>query len=882
MVNHQSVRFDGTESVDIQPTFNKISNNFTYEFWVKPEGEHNPVSQNNSGISGTSAQRYVIVPGFSHDPNCAGTGVSVGTNGVSVFEHTKMHLPAVLVYETLILDWTHIAISYKDKTPTLYVNGVLIKQGFKSIKQNVFASGVFGSHQYGPYKGFLRELRIWDHARTQQQIKEELNKDLGGLEEGLFGYWKFEPKRRYIRDYSLHGNHGVLKGNVAYHFLNVLQESMPSVNLFTYSEVDIIIPIYNAFDCVKQCIQSVYLNTLLPYNLYLINDCSTDTRMFDYLEHLRLSPKPPHLKHLNIIHNKENLGFVKSVNKGILFSENHVILLNSDTEVPSNWTMRLTAPIFLTNNIASVTPFSNSATICSFPNVSEYNPLPVGVTVEEFDFLFEKFGSSQPIEVPTGVGFCMALSRKIVEEIGLFDEQKFGKGYGEENDWCMRAYHAGYKNVMIPNLFVHHKLGKSFSEDPKKREDLRINNGHTLHRMHPDYLPMVQKFTIADPVKPIRDVLKSAAATSDKQGILYIIHSEGGGTEYSQNLRINNMRSEVNCIRLSLESQTKNLVIEDLNQGTKFNMMLDELTQSIFNNMLAFFNVKLINIDQLYTYPVFKLIELIQNCGVDYSFYIHDFYSVCPSLKLLNSQDKYCNAETDVNICQNCISKLFPYVDIINWRNTFQSFLSKAKEIIAPSEDARKIILKYYFDLRLTVQEHQKLNTVRHTFNTEFAQQPEINIAFIGYLTKPKGSEFIFDLLKQIEHEDLPIGIKVIGSIAGENFNYQLSGDNKLEVSGPYKSEDISSLLEKYKISIVIIPALWPETYSWTTSEVMWSGYPVITFNLGAPADRVKQVNGGWIVEEMNSIGILQLLKRLLNSREEILEKASNLKKVYW
>ena len=228
------------------------------------------------------------------------------------------------------------------------------------------------------YKGMLRDLRIWDHVRTLQQIQENMNKDLIGSEAGLFGYWKFEQNSRYIRDYSLQGNHGLLKDNVENHFLKVLKESDASVDLSNHSEVDIIISIYNAFEYAQRCIQTIYRNTVSTYNLYLINDCSTDERVFNYLEQLRQNPKPPQLKQLIIIHNKQNLGFVKSMNKGMSLSKNHVILLNSDTEVPLNWTMRLMPPILLTNNIASVTPFSNSATICSFPNIFENNPLPNG------------------------------------------------------------------------------------------------------------------------------------------------------------------------------------------------------------------------------------------------------------------------------------------------------------------------------------------------------------------------------------------------------------------------------------------------------------------------------------------------------------------------
>ena len=80
---------------------------------------------------------------------------------------------------------------------------------------------------------------------------------------------------------------------------------------------DIIIPIYNAYDSVVECIESVLMNTDLENNsLILINDKSTDAKIIPYLESLY---KKCIKKKLNIkfINNKENLGFVKTVNKGM-------------------------------------------------------------------------------------------------------------------------------------------------------------------------------------------------------------------------------------------------------------------------------------------------------------------------------------------------------------------------------------------------------------------------------------------------------------------------------------------------------------------------------------------------------------------------------------
>ena len=882
--NH-TLKFTGEEQIEIQSIFNNISNNFTYEFWVKPEDTHRLVPETNLGIFGSFDQRYVIVPGYSIETDNAGVGVSVGTNGISVFEHTSEHLPAVLVYQTKITNWTHVAIVYEDKTPKLYINGELIKQGLKSQKQNVFSSGVFGADDlYGQYKGMISDLRIWDHVRTSQQIKENMNKNLSGFDAGLFGYWKFENNSRYINDYSVQCNHGILRDNIGNHFIKLLKDSKISVNLNNHYVVDIIIPIYNAFEYVQRCIESIYRNTNQSYNLFLINDCSNDDRVFSFLEQLRYESKPPQLKQLIIIHNQENEGFVKSVNKGLLLSENHVILLNSDTEVPPNWSIRLLSPILLTNNIASVTPFSNSATICSFPNIFENNPLPFGMNVDEVDRLFEKYSSNEPIEIPTGVGFCMAMSRNVLKRIGYLDEETFGKGYGEENDWCRRAIKVGFKNVLIPTLFVYHKDGMSFNEDPLNRKQLSLNNGNILGNLYPDYYPSVRNFVDKDSIGHIRDLLKSIMYAKDKKGILFIIHSWGGGTEYTQNLRIKNIINETRCLRFRLDYTTNKLFIEDLNLGSTFCMSLNDLNQQTFNNLLEILNIESIWVDQLVTYPIYYIMDLIKNSETNYVYNIHDFYCVCPRINLLDSHDKYCNAETDVSKCQKCIDVIYPEIDIKYWRTQFQSFLKNAKKIIAPSENTRQLILKYYPNLNITVENHKKVDAVRHTFDTAFALDTDINIAVIGSITKLKGSDIIFDLLEQIRIENLPINIKIIGKIYGE-YAYEtqyLSEDRKFEVTGPYNNEEISTLLEKHRISLVIISTLCPETYCWTASEAMWSGYPIITFNIGAPADRVKQLDGGWIAEEMGSKSILKLLKQLLIQREEILAKADNLKKAFW
>ena len=226
---------------------------------------------------------------------------------------------------------------------------------------------------------------------------------------------------------------------------------------------DIIIPVYNGTEFLPRLFASILRNTNSPYRLIIIDDASPDPSVWPYLQKIA-----EEFSSAALIRNSENLGFVSTCNRGISLTRNHFVVLNTDVEVPPAWLQRLMSPIFADANVASVTPFSNAATICSFPKFVEDNVLLDGWSLDAIDQLFAHLVPI-PIDIPTGVGFCMAFNRRVVEEIGAFDDDAFKGGYGEENDWCMRASARGYVHRMATNLFVYHKHGGSFLGERRSR-----------------------------------------------------------------------------------------------------------------------------------------------------------------------------------------------------------------------------------------------------------------------------------------------------------------------------------------------------------------------------------------------------------------------------
>jgi uncharacterized repeat protein (TIGR01451 family) len=178
----QAWSFDGVDDVvsSATPALG-LMDTFTIEFWVLPEAGRASTPETTVGISGTSGQRYAIAPEHGGSDGPAGVGVSVGTNGISIFEHADAYLPSLLVYDVSITNWTHIAVVYNNKQPTLYLNGNRVRTGLKSLRTSIFPSKTFGDFAgYGPFKGLLDEVSIYNRSLNANEIASIFIADSAG------------------------------------------------------------------------------------------------------------------------------------------------------------------------------------------------------------------------------------------------------------------------------------------------------------------------------------------------------------------------------------------------------------------------------------------------------------------------------------------------------------------------------------------------------------------------------------------------------------------------------------------------------------------------------------------------------------------------------
>ena len=273
----------------------------------------------------------------------------------------------------------------------------------------------------------------------------------------------------------------------------------------------IIVPVFNALEHLETCLDSITRTVPHDTQVLLIDDASTDANVRPLLQSWVNEAKA----YRRLLVNDKNQGFVATANHGLRLAETDVVLLNSDTEVTTGWLQCLAACFDSSDSIATATPWSNNGEIVSIPTFCAHNPAPRDP--DAIARTIRSCGKPGYPELPTAVGFCMAVSLRAIHRIGLFDEDTFGRGYGEENDFCQRAEQAGFRNVLCDNAYVVHHGGASFGPLGLKPDE---DSMQRLLAKHPRYQQKVSEFIREDPLAPRRQEILDCLERSVAAGIL--------------------------------------------------------------------------------------------------------------------------------------------------------------------------------------------------------------------------------------------------------------------------------------------------------------------------------------------------------------------------
>ncbi|MBI3343679.1 MAG: methyltransferase domain-containing protein [Gammaproteobacteria bacterium] len=604
--------------------------------------------------------------------------------------------------------------------------------------------------------------------------------------------------------------------------------------------VDIIIPVFRGLEETKRCIDSVLSSaTTTSHEIIVINDASPEPDLVNHLKELATAGT------ITLLHNEQNLGFVGTVNRGMLLNpERDGVLLNSDTEVANDWLDRLRRCAYSEGNIATVTPFSNNATLCSYPKICEDNALPASYDVKQLDTLFSKINRGKSLDIPTAVGFCMYIRRDSLDDVGLFDAKHFGKGYGEENDFSLRAANKGWRNVLCADTFVYHAGGVSFTDsgNPRKTQAMDV-----MRRLHPHYEMQVHAHIQQDPARPLRLAVDMVRLRQDPTPLLlFITHDRAGGTEkhIQELVRLLAGSARVLLLRPCADGQTE---LSCLSGNEDFHLFFDiEQDYPELLNVLRALQIRRIHFHHtLAIHP--RLFELPNDLGVAYDFTAHDYYSACPQVSMSNLRNSYCG-EPDEDGCNRCL-KFAPApgnVGIHTWRGRHAELLEHAERVFTPSLDVARRLSRYFPSARFVLSPHPEDDSDNYPVPAPppLASAEALRIVVLGALSPLKGPDILESCALDAKRRGLPLEFHLIG------YAYRslvTAPRSNLTVTGPYTHEELPNLLARANPHLAWFPAQVPETYSYTLSECLRAGLPAVCPNLGAFSERLAGRAWSWI-----------------------------------
>jgi GT2 family glycosyltransferase/glycosyltransferase involved in cell wall biosynthesis len=603
--------------------------------------------------------------------------------------------------------------------------------------------------------------------------------------------------------------------------------------------IDIIIPVYRGFAETKACIESVFSSThTAHFRVVVVNDRSPEPELTEYLRHLSRDKK------INLVENSQNLGFVRSVNAGMQASDHDVVLLNSDAVVFDGWLDRLAACAYTDERTGTVTPFSNNATICSYPVSCSDNKLPPAVDLAALDSTFSFVNCGRAVEIPTTVGFCMFIRRECLQETGLFDAEAFGLGYGEENDFCMRSAAKGWKHKLACDVFVYHAGKTSFGEASASAREQ--NAMRVLIGKHPKYHAIVHQHIGEDPANAYRiAVTAQRIRNSGKRVFLSITHASGGGT--AQHLRelVQLTADEVIWLNLS-PSPPDRLILECVRDGFQFSLPLTpSLEYAHLTTVVRACGVERVHIHHLLGH-VLDVPRLVEDLGLPVDFTVHDYYAICPQITLSDEDGRYCG-EPGQEGCNGCLLRRppgGPLLDIASWRARHAWLVTKSNRVIAPTADTASRIKRHYPDACVIAAEHQDSQLSRIVVPKRLAENEHLRIVVLGTLAIHKGFKLLQDCAERVRRSQLPLEFILVGSVEVT----PKSGPVAFSETGPYDVADLPTLLERVAPHVVWFPGKWPETFSYTLSTCLEMGLPVAAHDIGSFPERLGARPWTWVV----------------------------------
>lgn len=660
--------------------------------------------------------------------------------------------------------------------------------------------------------------------------------------------------------------------NIAQAIARMAEQSTPAV---------IIVPIHNAAAELDACLAALLANTPATIRIVLLDDASSDPRVAASLAAC------DGLANVEIHRNAQNLGFTRTVNRGLdLAGRADVVLLNADTRVTPRWLDNLHLAAWSGDRIGTATPFSSNAGAFSAPSPDRPNPLPDWLDLDSYGRLVTQASARSYPRVPTGSGFCLYIRRACLDEVGGFDAEAFPRGYGEENDFCMRASRRGWGHVVDDATLIDHVRSASFGDE---KAELLKRAGAILRERYPDYPALVRRLGRDRRLARARRRIASATDRSRRSGepvrprLLTVIATTVGGTPQTNRDLMAALADRYETYVLHSDSRTLTLTRfragrSDMLERARLPRPLQPFPHTepdydrIVAGWLAAYAIEVVHIRHIGWHSL-SLPHLARGLAIPVVFSFHDYYAICPSVRLVDADGLFC-AGTCAGRPGHCPHGLWrgrtvapvPHAALPDWRAAMAGMLAACDALVTTSPAARDLLERFF-----PVTGGKPFLVVGHGRDFARFERPRrlpepgerLRVLVPGNLSASKGADVVRDVARIDAGRTLEF--HVVGR-PGRDLK-RLPG---VVLHGPYERDDLPAIVRGIGPHLGAVFSIWPETYCHTLTEMWACGVPVAAFDLGAVGERIRAHGGGWLIADKTAAGAYEALRSIAADRAEM------------
>ncbi len=637
--------------------------------------------------------------------------------------------------------------------------------------------------------------------------------------------------------------------------------------------VAVVIPVYRGLEITHACIDATLATVPDGTHLVVVDDATPEPAVAALLDTLAAAGR------IRLLRHAANRGFPESANAGLRLAARlapgaDLVLLNSDTRPAPGWIEGLRAAIHAAGDIGTATPLSNDATILSYPDATRTNPPPDGPALARLARLAARANEGVAVDIPTAVGFCMYIRRECLAATGLFRTEVFAQGYGEENDFCIRARHLGWRHVGVPGVVVAHEGGQSFGV---ATSPLVARNLAVLERLHPGYAALIAAFQAADPLADARrrlDAVRWQAARRTKAGAAAILvtHDSGGGVERvvrgrcaelqrprpgQPGRRAILLRPVPDRMRAGPQGgrafRPGVVRVEDAD-GTPYPNLVFALPRELpaLARLLRGDRPEMLEIHHLlgHDHAVLRLAALLD---IPEDVHLHDYAWFCPRITLLGPERRYCGEPEDPRVCDACVADAGRVVEdgiaTAALRARSAADLGRARQIVAPSADTATRMRRRFPGLAPVVVplEDDAASIAAGLALPALVHRPgeRRRVAVIGGIGPEKGYDVLLACARDAALRDLALEFVLVGHSHDDR---RLLETGHVRVTGSYREGEGEVLVRAQRPQLAFLPSLWPETWCFTLGLAWRAGLRAAVFDIGAQAERVRATRHGWIL----------------------------------